>query len=128
MPADVEYQGAVRLIPPCLILLFLAALAAWFGFDLLHNQPGLTTTQKVASIGSATFTVMTIVALLVRAAMCTVDLTCLLLHHWLVLAKAHFAPKAAATTAAAAAAQAAAKHRCLKCDRQGAKRSAAFFF
>jgi len=71
LPADVEYQGAVRLIPPCLILLFLAALAAWFGFDLLHNQPGLTTTQKVASIGSATFTVMTIVALLVRAAMCT---------------------------------------------------------
>jgi len=56
-----------------------------------------------------------------------VDLTYLLLHHWLVLAKAYFAPKAAATTAAAAA-QAAAKHRCLKCDRQGAKRSAAFFF
>ncbi len=71
LPADVEYHGAVRLIPPCLILLFLTALAAWFGFDLLHNQPGLTTTQKVASIGSATFTVMTIVALLVRAAMCT---------------------------------------------------------
>ena len=69
--AGVEYHGAVRFIPPCLILLFLTALAAWFGFDLLHNQPGLTTTQKVASIGSATFTVMTIVALLVRAAMCT---------------------------------------------------------
>ncbi|DBA85637.1 hypothetical protein WJX77_003593 [Trebouxia sp. C0004] len=66
----IEYQGAVRLIPPCLILLFLTALAAWFGFDLLRNQPNLTTTQKVASIGSATFTVMTIVALLVRAAMC----------------------------------------------------------
>ena len=66
-----EYLGAVRLLPPCLILLFLTALAAWFGFDLLHNQPGLTTTQKVASIGSATFTVMTIVALFVRAAMCT---------------------------------------------------------
>ena len=32
---------------------------------------GLSTTQKVASIGSASFTVMTIVALFVRAAMCT---------------------------------------------------------
>lgn len=73
LPADAEYYGAVRLIPPCLILLVLSALAAWFGSDLLHNQPGLTTTQKVASIGSATFTVITVVALLVRAAMCTAE-------------------------------------------------------
>ena len=69
--ADVEYHGCVRLIPPCLILVFLSALAVWFGVNLIHHQPGLTTTQKVASIGSATFTVLTVVALFVRAAMCT---------------------------------------------------------
>lgn len=69
----VEYEGYVRLIPPFLILLFLTALAVWFGVDLIHHQPGLTTTQKVASIGSATFTVMTVVALFVRAAMCTAE-------------------------------------------------------
>ena len=72
-PAGVEYEGYVRLIPPCLILIFLTALAVWFGVDLFHHQPGLTTTQRVASIGSATFTVMTIVALFVRAAMCTAE-------------------------------------------------------
>ena len=69
--ADVEYRGYVRLIPPCLIVIFLSAFGVWFGMNLIHHQPGLTTTQKVASIGSATFTVMTVVALVVRAAMCT---------------------------------------------------------
>ena len=51
--------------------MFLSALGVWFGENLIHYQPGLTTTQKVASIGSATFTVLTVVALVVRAAMCT---------------------------------------------------------
>lgn len=51
--------------------MFLSALGVWFGENLVHYQPGLTTTQKVASIGSATFTIMTVVALVVRAAMCT---------------------------------------------------------
>lgn len=69
--AGPHYRIIVRLIPPCLIACFLIGLFAWFGVDLQQETEGLSTTQKVASIGSASFTLMTIVALFVRAAMCT---------------------------------------------------------
>lgn len=54
-----------------MIVCFLIGLFAWFGVDVQKKTEGLSTTQKVASIGSASFTIMTIVALFVRAAMCT---------------------------------------------------------
>lgn len=61
----------VRLMPPLLMACFLVSLFAWFGLDVQKKTEGLSTTQKVASIGSASFTIMTIVALFVRASMCT---------------------------------------------------------
>lgn len=63
----------VRLMPPLLMACFLVSLFAWFGVDIQKRTEGLSTTQKVASIGSASFTIMTIVALFVRAAMCTAE-------------------------------------------------------
>ena len=68
-----HYQGAVRLLPPLLVVAFLTALATWFGSDLLRRQTGLTMTQQVACIGSATLTVVAVIALLVRAVMCTAE-------------------------------------------------------
>ena len=53
LPAALEYHGPVRVLPVIGVLLFLASSMSFFGWSLLHSNPDLSFTQKVASMSSA---------------------------------------------------------------------------
>lgn len=53
LPAALEYHGPIRVLPVIGVLLFLASSMSFFGWSLLHSNPDLSLTQKVASMSSA---------------------------------------------------------------------------